>query len=179
MQSGNICSWEVALYCKVHFESIYSGQDQLMWLENPWKDLKLSHTHANMSETPVNLSDLASWQSMDPHLATTGESCHWCRSLLWVSALHYSARSQVLKRFQTAASARALHLLTIVGLSISIVSVHKFRTLFEQIIRGEHRVKSEAKSISNIWKSEFQSYFQYMEIRLWKSEWCRKWPEVE
>ena len=51
---------------------------------------------------------------------------HWL--LLRVSALHYSTRSQVLEGFWTVASAHALHQPTIAGLSISIVSIHKFGT---------------------------------------------------
>ena len=45
-----------------------------------------------------------------------------------MSALHYSAGSQELEGFQTVASARVLCQPTIAGLSISIVSVHKFGT---------------------------------------------------
>jgi len=48
--------------------------------------------------------------------------------MLRVSTLHYSAGSQVLEGFQTVASARVLRQHTIVGLSISIVSIHKFGT---------------------------------------------------
>jgi len=48
--------------------------------------------------------------------------------LLWVSALHYLAGSQVLEGFWTVASACVLCQRTVVGLSISIINVHKFRT---------------------------------------------------
>ena len=47
--------------------------------------------------------------------------------MLQVSALHYSAGSRVLEGFQTVDSAHVLHLPTISGLSISLVSIHKFK----------------------------------------------------
>ena len=48
--------------------------------------------------------------------------------VLRVSALHSLAGDQVSEGFLTVASAHALHQPTIVGLSISIINVHKFRT---------------------------------------------------
>ena len=48
--------------------------------------------------------------------------------MLQVSALHYLAGDQVTEGFQTVASAHALRQPTIVGLSISRIVVHKFRT---------------------------------------------------
>src|SRR5882724_6406761 len=48
--------------------------------------------------------------------------------MLQVSALHYSAGSQVSEGFWTVASAHALHQPTIAGPSISIINVHKFGT---------------------------------------------------
>src|SRR5882724_1996324 len=55
----------------------------------------------------------------------------WCSVLLQVSALHYFIGSWVLEGFWTVASAHALHQPTIAGLSISIISIHKFRIQLE------------------------------------------------
>ena len=48
--------------------------------------------------------------------------------MLWVSALHYSARDQVLEGFQTVASAHVLRQPTIAGPSISRIVIHQFGT---------------------------------------------------
>ena len=81
--------------------------------------------------------------------------------LLGVSALHYSTGSLNLEGVQTMASAHALHQPTITHLSISIVSVWKFRinlglsiALIESV---EFRLKLEYFLKFRNWSLEVQS----------------------
>jgi len=77
-------------------------------------------SQAQFSSTMLWFSTSNGWQTwLMPQMASI---------LLQVSALHYLAGSWVLEGIRTVASACALHQPTIVGPSISIVSVHKFGT---------------------------------------------------
>jgi len=56
--------------------------------------------------------------------------------MLGVSALHYSTGSQDMREFQTVAPAHVLCQPTIVHLSISIISVWKFRVMLSGFVQS-------------------------------------------
>ena len=86
-----------------------------------WSLLQAARSVAHYWQTPSIHTPVLVYQ----HHAVLLSFSWW---LLQVSALHYSARDQVTKGFQTVASAHALHQPTIVGPSISRIVIHKFGT---------------------------------------------------